>query len=188
MSPMSHMTPENLESHLSGIHAAFASLRPLRSRILVIDESPAVRKRSETQLSRLGCSVVGTGDGLAGLEMGLSGTFDVVVVTESLPGISGIAICRILSVLPSERRPLIIFNAAESLSQSQARSAGADLLLSHDAEGDNLVDWVRVYLASHPARKSRWIPAAQIHNSIVASLAAHPSLAEDHAWAGSGIV
>ena len=68
----------------SEIQAAFAALCPSRPRrILVIDESPALRKFILTQLSGLSCSVVATGDGLTGLELGLSATFDIVVVTES---------------------------------------------------------------------------------------------------------
>jgi CheY-like chemotaxis protein len=189
MRSMSTESPDKLGTHSSGILAAVAALRPSRSsRILVIDESPAVRKLIETQLSRLGCSVVATGDGLAGLELALRGTFDVVVVTESVQGIRGPAICRILSVLPSERRPLIIFHSAGSLIQSEARSAGADLVLSNDVLGDNLVAWVCVYLSSRPARKSARKSAPKIQGTSIASLAAHSGLVDDHAWAGSGIV
>lgn len=181
MSALRQNPDGTLDSRSSGIHEAFASLRPSRGhRVLVIDESPSVRKLTQTQLARLGCSVVATGDGVAGLELGLRSPFDVIVVTESLPQIAGIAICRIISVLPSERRPLIIFHAAHSISRSEARSAGADLVLSSNDGADNLVSWVRVYLASRPVREMPNGPAPG-QDTI------HQNLIEDHSWAEDGL-
>ena len=64
--------------------------------------------------------------------------------------------------------------------RSEARSAGADLVLSSNDGADNLVSWVRVYLASRPVREMPNGPAPG-QDTI------HQNLIEDHSWAEDGL-
>jgi two-component system response regulator RegX3 len=64
------------------------------SRVLVIDDEPAIRDAVAYALRSDGFEVDEAGDGEAGLEQALTGDHDVVVLDLMLPGMPGTEVCR----------------------------------------------------------------------------------------------
>jgi CheY-like chemotaxis protein len=121
-----------------------------RLKILVVDDSSFIRKLNRAIFEDLGFEVTTAADGLEGVRLGLEGPFDVVVVDGVLPGLSGPEVCRELSSLPPERRPIIILQSISMkgfTARSRALSAGADAYFEKEALGTTMVAWVRAALA-----------------------------------------
>ncbi|MEM7094303.1 MAG: response regulator transcription factor [Actinomycetota bacterium] len=64
------------------------------SRILVVEDEPAINDIVSTALRYQGHTVVQCDDGLDGLRLGESETFDLIVLDVMLPGLDGFEICR----------------------------------------------------------------------------------------------
>jgi len=64
------------------------------SRVLVVDDEPAIRDAVEYALRNEGFDVDGAGDGETGLEAALGEPYDVVVLDLMLPRMSGTEVCR----------------------------------------------------------------------------------------------
>ena len=64
------------------------------TRVLVVDDEPAIREAVEYALRNEGFEVEATGDGETGLRAALAEPFDVVVLDLMLPGMSGMEVCR----------------------------------------------------------------------------------------------
>ena len=64
------------------------------SRVLVVDDEPAIRDAVEYALRNEGFDVDGASDGETGLRAALSEDFDVVVLDLMLPRMSGTEVCR----------------------------------------------------------------------------------------------
>jgi two-component system response regulator RegX3 len=64
------------------------------TRVLVIDDEPAIRDSIEYSLRAEGFDVAGTGDGESGLRVALEDSFDVVVLDLMLPRMAGTEVCR----------------------------------------------------------------------------------------------
>lgn len=125
-----------------------------RLRVLVVDDSSFIRKLNRAIFEDLGFEVTTAEDGLAGVQLGLEGSFDVVVVDGVLPGLSGPEVCRKLSSMPPERRPIIILQSISMkgfAARNQALSAGADAYFEKEALGTAMVAWVRAALAAREA-------------------------------------
>jgi two-component system response regulator RegX3 len=63
-------------------------------RILVVEDEPALRDGIVDLLAGDGHAVTAVGDGVAGVEAGLAGPFDVVVLDLMLPRLDGMEVCR----------------------------------------------------------------------------------------------
>ena len=63
-------------------------------RILVIEDEERVAVPIKRGLDELGFSTTIAADGTTGIELGLSGSFDLIITDILLPGINGIELCR----------------------------------------------------------------------------------------------
>jgi DNA-binding response OmpR family regulator len=63
-------------------------------KILLIEDDEALRQTLTVALEEDGFSVVSTGDGRIGLELGLRGTMDLIALDMVLPSLGGLEICR----------------------------------------------------------------------------------------------
>ncbi len=63
-------------------------------KILLIEDDDALRRTLTIALEEDGFSVVSTGDGREGLDLGLKGTADLIALDMVLPSLGGLEICR----------------------------------------------------------------------------------------------
>jgi two-component system response regulator RegX3 len=98
------------------------------SRVLVVDDEPAIRDAVAYALRTDGFEVDEAGDGEAGLEQALSGEHDVVVLDLMLPGMSGTEVCRRLRT--ESAVPVIMLTA---------RGAEVDRVLGLEIGADDYV-------------------------------------------------
>lgn len=121
-----------------------------RPKVLVVDDSSFILKLNRAIFEDLGFEVSTAEDGLAGVRLGLEGSFDAVVVDGILPGLSGPEVCRQLSSLPRERRPIIILQSVSMKGadgRHEALTSGADAYFEKKGLGGGMVAWLREALA-----------------------------------------
>ena len=98
------------------------------SRVLIIDDEPAIRDAVGYSLRAEGFDVDVLGDGEAGLAAALEDTYDVVVLDLMLPGVSGTDVCRRLRA--ESAVPIIMLTA---------RGAELDRVLGLEIGADDYV-------------------------------------------------
>ncbi len=129
-------------------------------RILIIDDDPQI-----VDLLRLACKGEPTweidhcGDGLAGLERVQEGNFHLLVVDLSLPGLSGMDICRKLTELETGLPILILSSRSDEIDKVLGLEVGADDYVVKPFSPRELVARIRALLRrSEKARRAA--PAA----------------------------
>lgn len=128
----------------------------LATRVLVIDDSPAVRALLATRLRARDCEVEEADDGESGVEKALASPPDAVVTDLHMKGISGVHLCRILRSDPSTAHiPVVLLTASGSRrSRFWARAAGAAAYLSKDRLND-LVELLPTLIPTAPQQNGR---------------------------------
>ncbi len=115
------------------------------SRILVIEDDPAVRDVVEHALKREGMEVKSVGDGETALERFKDSNFDLALIDIGLPGIDGITLCQELRALSSV--PLIMLTARDDeTSVVVGLEVGADDYITKPFSPKVLVSRVRAHL------------------------------------------
>lgn len=66
----------------------------MTKRVLVVDDDRSVRDLLEHHLTESGYKVTQAGDGDRGLQLGLSGEYDLIILDVGLPGRDGLTLCR----------------------------------------------------------------------------------------------
>jgi two-component system cell cycle response regulator len=96
-------------------------------RVLLIDDSGAVRSVLASRLRDRGYEVEEAADGVAGAELALEHPPDVVVTDLWMPGLSGVQVCRLLRSEPRTQGIPVVLVTGESDRRSRfwARTAGA---------------------------------------------------------------
>jgi two-component system, cell cycle response regulator len=96
-------------------------------RVLLIDDSGAVRSVLASRLRDRGYEVEEAADGVAGAELALERPPDVVVTDLWMPGLSGVQVCRLLRSEPRTQGIPVVLVTGESDRRSRfwARTAGA---------------------------------------------------------------
>lgn len=115
-------------------------------RILVIEDEPRILGFLRLGLEAEGFSVDGVGDGVAGLSLSLSQTYELVVLDLQLPRLDGL---RVLEELHTQRPslPVLILSARSDLpTKLRGFELGAIDYLSKPFSFDELVARVRVHL------------------------------------------
>jgi len=100
-----------------------------RLRILVVEDEEAIRTGLEDLLVFHGYSVEGCADGRRGLDLAMSGTFDLVLLDIMLPGLDGYAICERIRAQDREQ-PIVMLTA---------RSADDDIVKGLSLGADDYV-------------------------------------------------
>lgn len=95
-------------------------------RILIVEDEAAIRTGLEDVLVYHGYAVESAADGPAGLDLALSGRFDLVLLDVMLPGIDGFEICN--RIRAQDRDQPVIMLTAKSTDEDiiQGLSLGAD--------------------------------------------------------------
>ncbi|HEY7705601.1 MAG TPA: response regulator transcription factor [Gaiellaceae bacterium] len=115
------------------------------SRVLVVDDEPAIRDAVEYALRTEGFEVDGAADGEAGLRAALEGSFDIVVLDLMLPRMAGTEVCRRLRAESSV--PIIMLTAkGTELDRVLGLEIGADDYLTKPFSMAELIGRIRAIL------------------------------------------
>ena len=116
--------------------------------LLVVDDDPLARRRLQHDFEKEGHRVVVCADGAAALRELHRQHCDLLVLDIELPGVSGLALCRLLRAKPATRSlPVIIVSSHDTEDYKiEAFAAGADDFVSKSASGRELVTRVGAHL------------------------------------------
>ncbi|MBE0596041.1 MAG: response regulator [Desulfuromonadales bacterium] len=126
------------------------------ARILVVDDSPTVRRLAELILSQQGYSVHTAEDGEKGLKMAQEILPDVILVDFIMPRMNGHTFCREVRANPATREiPLILISSkGEKVGGAFSEQFGVVDTFSKPFEPDDLVQKLAEVLRAHPRQGS----------------------------------
>lgn len=132
--------------------------------VLVVDDSPTVRKIVQLTLQRERIRVVTAGDGLSALTAAGDELPDVILLDIMLPRMDGYKICSILTHAPEHRDvPIIMLSGKDGIfDKMRGKLAGSTEYITKPFDSTELVQTVKRYLTS-PAVRERAIRRMQQH-------------------------
>ena len=115
-------------------------------RVLIVDDNALNRLLPTAWLSRLGCETVECVDGHDALETLKNERFDAVLLDLSMPGLSGMEVCRRLRALPENAQLRIIaYTAHGSPGEIDSyKAAGFDDVLIKPITREQLLKALRI--------------------------------------------
>ena len=117
------------------------------SRILVIEDSPVVRRLIQVCLRAEAIEVVTREDGPTGLEAVTSESPDLVLLDIGLPGCDGWEVLRGIRSDPATRTVPVVVLTAHADAESRADEAGANAFLAKPFQPQDLRDAVLALVA-----------------------------------------
>lgn len=123
-------------------------------KVLVADDSPAIRTLAESALRQAGYDVFTVANGADALEWTKSEQPDLVLVDLSLPGLDGRRVCELLKLDSSLRRifVLILLNAKGIKRQKELKTSGADGFVVKPFTPEELLNQVKSLLGKGEAK------------------------------------
>lgn len=96
-------------------------------RILVVDDSPSLRRMVAMTLKGAGYDVTEAGDGMEALDQVAAGRFDAVLTDQNMPRMDGLSFIREFRARPEGQGVPVVFLSTESEAEvkEKARAAGA---------------------------------------------------------------
>jgi two-component system, OmpR family, response regulator RegX3 len=124
------------------------------TKVLFVDEEPAIRDAVAYALRTDGFEVVLARDGESGLEAALDGDYDVVLLDVMLPGMSGTEVCR--RVRAESAVPIIMLTARSAeVDRVLGLEIGADDYLTKPFSMPELVGRIRAILRRRELDRAR---------------------------------
>ena len=118
----------------------------MSSRVLVADDDRAIRESLERALALEGYDVVTVVDGVEALTRVRRDGFDALVLDVMMPGVDGLAVCRVLRA-EGDRTPVLMLTArVETPDRVAGLDAGADDYLPKPFDLDELLARLRALL------------------------------------------
>jgi two-component system response regulator MprA len=118
----------------------------MSSRVLVVDDDPAIRSSLQLALELEGYAVAVAEDGAVALSALRNQPADVVVLDLMMPGVDGITVCRVLRA-EDDRTPILMLTARTQTSDRvEGLDAGADDYLPKPFDLDELLARLRALL------------------------------------------
>jgi twitching motility two-component system response regulator PilG len=116
--------------------------RPIR--ILIVDDSPTVRRLVTITLERRGHQVISAEDGIAALAQINETVPDLVLLDISMPRMDGFQLCKTIRSAPATRRiPVVMLTGRDGLAEKvRARMVGCEEFLSKPFEPSELASLV----------------------------------------------
>jgi len=141
------------------------------ARVLVVDDEPANLLVYEAALEPLGYDVAYAADALGARRSAKIGHFDLVLLDVSMPGESGIDLCRAWRSLASmDRTPIVLVTALKAADhRTEGLRAGADDFLEKPIDLDTLTDRVVSWIARGRQESRTQITAGE-HRSPAARM------------------
>jgi two-component system chemotaxis response regulator CheY len=121
--------------------------------ILIVDDSPSMRRMVSAALTEAGHKVREAEDGNKALALARSGAADLVVSDMNMPGMNGIELVGQLRSLPAYRTTPILMLTTETSEdmKGRARNAGANGWIVKPFDPDRLVGIVSRLLGVRPS-------------------------------------
>ncbi|MEM7564417.1 MAG: response regulator transcription factor [Pseudomonadota bacterium] len=95
--------------------------------ILIVEDHVDIATMVESYLAKRGFEVDYAGDGLTGLHLAVSNTYNAIVLDLNLPGLDGISICEKLRSEAKVSTPIIMLTAKDTLDEKlEGLNVGAD--------------------------------------------------------------
>jgi signal transduction histidine kinase/ActR/RegA family two-component response regulator len=95
--------------------------KPVKARVLVVEDNPVNRKLVQRMLEKLGCTVHIAEDGRRALEAAAHGSFDLVLMDWQMPGMDGLeATRRMKAIWPPERQVPVVALTANAMEGDRA--------------------------------------------------------------------
>jgi CheY-like chemotaxis protein len=120
--------------------------------ILVVEADPEVQARLARGLSRRGNRVVGTGSGDGALALVSQWDVDLVLISDSLPGRSGVEVMRLIHKARPHATLVLMSDNLEPAIRLAALGAGASDCIRKPADDDELGLVLRKRNAAHEER------------------------------------
>lgn len=113
-------------------------------RILLVDDEPVIGELVRAMFSTSTTEIDIATNGMACLKKARDGAFDLILLDIVLPGIDGIAVCRLLKADPCTAHvPVYMLTAkARQRDVETAKFAGADGYINKPFKGAELIDLV----------------------------------------------
>ena len=117
-------------------------------RILVVDDSPTIRRTAETLLSREGHTVLTANDGYEALAAVSEHAPDLIFIDIMMPRLDGYQACALIKSHPRHAAiPVVMLSSKDGLfDRARGRIVGSDDYLGKPFTRDELVDAVRALL------------------------------------------
>jgi twitching motility two-component system response regulator PilG len=131
--------------------------------VLVVDDSPTVRKIVQMTLQREHIRVITAGDGLSALTSVADEMPAVILLDIQLPRMDGYHICQIIRKnLQFRQIPIIMLSGKDGLfDKMRGRLAGSTEYLTKPFEAVELVQTVKKHLANWEERRAEHMPMQQ---------------------------
>ncbi len=138
-------------SALGSIRAAWRGSQEERKRVkvLVVDDSDAVRETLERELERAGFEVSSAPDGREALELARRTSYDAICTDIMMPKLDGYQLIAALRQLPEYRKtPIVVLSSKDARIDSlRGLDAGADAYLHKPADAGQLIRQLEALLA-----------------------------------------
>ncbi|MBB3009466.1 response regulator [Cupriavidus alkaliphilus] len=120
--------------------------------ILVVDDSPSLRRMIGACLRAGGFDVTEAADGDQAHALAVAGSFGMLVTDQVMPGMDGLTLIRSLRATPRySRMPILMLTTEQEGSiREQARAAGASGFLPKPFDPDGLMQAVAALLDAAP--------------------------------------
>jgi twitching motility two-component system response regulator PilG len=131
--------------------------KPKKKCILVVDDSPTIRKLIGMTMSKNGYQIIEAEDGNEALEkIQMHGVPDVVLLDVSMPGMDGYAVCKIMRQNPQmAETPVIMLSGKDGFfNKIRSKMAGSTMFLSKPFQPEGLLRAVQTYcpVAAQPTK------------------------------------
>ena len=131
--------------------------------ILLIEDNRGIAEMVGEFLERRGYAVDYAGDGVTGLHLAVSQSFDVIVLDLMLPGMDGLDLCRKLRQEAKKSTPVLMLTARDTVADRvRGLELGADDYLAKPFAFSELLARLRSVLRRGPARHSDTIELADL--------------------------
>jgi PAS domain S-box-containing protein len=133
-------------AQVSGSTPSVSAVRG-QERVLVVDDELMMTDVLTTGLDRLGYDSVGINDALRVTALFVEDpeSWDVVISDQVMPGIKGLALCKILKKLRPSLRFILCTGFSEGLTEEEALSAGADAFFLKPVRPEALAAAIRQF-------------------------------------------
>lgn len=125
----------------------------MASRVLVVDDDPAVREFSATTLRAAGFQVAESPSGEHALGLAARQSFDVVVLDKAMPGMDGDEVAkRLRNDYPGSMAIIMLSGMDSDQDQWEGWCAGVDVYVTKPFDGDLLIAHIHRLLRMRASR------------------------------------